>query len=106
MRVFTAYARFCSGKKESSIDQQYDNCERFAEREGWAITQRYEDLGVSGSKDAKGRPGYKQMLADAEAKLFDVLLVDDFSRLSRDKRESEQTRRRMVFHGIRLPSSG
>src|SRR5262249_48235686 len=49
-----------------------------------------------------GRPGYKQMLADAKAKLFDVLLVDDFSRLSRDKRESEQTRRRMVFHGVRL----
>jgi hypothetical protein len=56
MRVVTTYARFCSGKKESSIDQQYDNCERFAEREAWAITQRYEDLGVSGSKVQKGGP--------------------------------------------------
>jgi hypothetical protein len=37
------------------------------------------------------------MLGDAEAKLFDVLLVDDFSRLSRDKRESEQTRRAWCF---------
>ena len=102
MRV-AAYARFSSDKqKESSIDQQYDNIERYAQREGWAVGQRYEDRGISGSKGAKGRPGYKQMLADAEAKLFDVLLVDDFSRLSRDKRESEQTRRRMVFHGIRL----
>ncbi len=102
MRV-AFYGRFSSDKqKDSSIDQQYRNCERFAEREGWTIAQRYEDRAISGSKGEDGRPGYKQMLTEAKAKLFDVLLVDDFSRLSRDKRESEQTRRRFIHWGVRL----
>ena len=102
MRV-AFYGRFSSDRqKDSSIDQQYRNCERFAEREGWTITQRYEDRGISGTKDDTERPGYQQMLTDLKAKAFEVLLVDDFSRLSRDKRESEQTRRRIIFNGARL----
>jgi len=102
MRV-AFYGRFSSDRqKDSSIDQQYRNCERFAEREGWTITQRYEDRGISGTKDDTERPGYQQMLTDLKAKAFKVLLVDDFSRLSRDKRESEQTRRRIIFNGARL----
>src|SRR5215467_13836039 len=82
MRV-AFYGRFSSEReKDSSIDQQYRNCERFAEREGWTITQRYEDRGISGTKDDTERPGYQQMLTDLKAKAFEVLLVDDFSRLS------------------------
>ena len=42
------------------------------------------------------------MLKDAKANAFDVLLVDSFSRLSRDSMESEQTRRRLAFWGVRL----
>ena len=42
------------------------------------------------------------MLTDAKTKHFDVLLVDDFSRLSRDSNEAEQTRRRLVHWGVRL----
>jgi site-specific DNA recombinase len=42
------------------------------------------------------------MLKDAQARLFDVLLIDDFSRLSRDQVETEQVRRRLVHWGVRL----
>ncbi|MBK5280536.1 MAG: recombinase family protein [Nitrospiraceae bacterium] len=48
------------------------------------------------------RPEYQQMLKDAKTKAFDVLLVDDFSRLSRDSNEAEQTRRRLVYWKVRL----
>jgi len=45
MRV-AFYGRFSSDKqKDSSIDQQYRNCERFAEREEWVISKGYEDRG-------------------------------------------------------------
>jgi DNA invertase Pin-like site-specific DNA recombinase len=42
------------------------------------------------------------MLADAKAKAFDILLVNDFSRLSRDMDETEQTRKKLVYWGVRL----
>jgi hypothetical protein len=42
------------------------------------------------------------MMRDAEAKRFDILLVDDLSRLSRDHVETERARRRLVYWGVRL----
>ena len=100
MRV-ALYARFSSEhQKESSIEDQNRNCETRATREGWTITARYADRAISGT--TSDRPDYQRMLKDAKAKAFDILLVDDFSRLSRDSVESEQTRRRLVHYGVRL----
>lgn len=100
MRV-CLYARYSSeNQKESSIDDQFRNCEQRAVREGWTVTHRYADKAVSGSTTE--RPGYQRMLADAKAKTFDILLVDDLSRLSRDSMETEQARRRLVHWGVRL----
>jgi len=95
------YARFSSDKqKESSIEDQMRNGERRAAREGWAITHRYADRAISGT--TAERPDYQQMLRDAKGKQFDVLLVDDFSHLSRDSVETEQARRRLVHWGLRV----
>ena len=100
MRV-ALYARYSSEhQKESSITDQFRNCETRATREGWTITARYADRAISGT--TAERPQYQQMLKDAKAKQFDILLVDDFSRLSRDSMEAEQTRRRLVYWGVRL----
>jgi site-specific DNA recombinase len=100
MRV-ALYARYSSEhQKESSIEDQNRNCETRASREGWEITARYADRAISGT--TSDRPDYQRMLVDAKAKVFDVLLVDDFSRLSRDSVETEQTRRRLVHWGVRL----
>ncbi len=97
------YARYSSeGQRESSIEDQLRTCERRAEREGWTIIQRYADKGISGSKDGDQRPGYKALLTDAKEKRFDVLLVDDLSRLSRDEAELIVTRRKFMFWGVRL----
>ena len=97
------YARYSSDKqKKSSIEDQFRNCETRATREGWTITARYKDEAISGTEDESGRPGYKALLAAAKAKAFDIVLVDDFSRLSRGSRESEQARRRFVHWGVRL----
>jgi site-specific DNA recombinase len=100
MRV-AVYARYSSeNQREASIEDQTRNCEKCATQEGWSVTHRYQDKAISGSTNA--RPGYQQLLADAEGKCFDIVLVDDFSRLSRDQVESEQVRRRMVHWGCRL----
>ena len=96
------YARYSNeNQREASITDQYRNCETYATRqEGWTVTARYDDKALSGS--TSDRPGYQQMLAAAKAKQFDVLLVDDLSRLTRDEAELITTRKRLVFWGVRL----
>jgi DNA invertase Pin-like site-specific DNA recombinase len=95
------YGRYSSeNQREASIEDQYRNCERYAARDGWQIVERYKDMAITGS--TTDRPGYLAMLRDAKAKRFDVLLVDDLSRLSRDSVETETARRRLVHWGIRM----
>ncbi|OAI44356.1 hypothetical protein AYO43_09255 [Nitrospira sp. SCGC AG-212-E16] len=95
------YARYSSEhQKESSITDQFRNCEQRAAREGWTITARYEDKAISGT--TSDRPGYQQLLKDAKAKQFDILLINDFSRLSRDMDETERARKRLIYWGVRV----
>lgn len=95
------YGRYSSeSQREASIDDQYRNCERRAKQEGWPIVERYQDKAISGSTSE--RSGYQAMLRDAKAKRFDILLVDDLSRLTRDEGELIDTRKRLVYWGVRL----
>jgi site-specific DNA recombinase len=95
------YARFSTDKqRDASIDDQLRNCRRWAERHGAEVCGVFEDRGISGS--SKDRPGFKAALAAANAGGFDVLLVDDLSRLSRDDVETKQTIRRFKFRGMRI----
>lgn len=96
------YGRYSSeGQREASIDDQYRVCEEYCTRQdGWNIVQRYGDKAISGA--TTDRAAYQQMLKDAQGHLFEVVLVHDFSRLSRDSVETEQARRRLVHWGVRL----
>src|SRR5260370_42193814 len=95
------YARFSSDRqKESSVEDQTRNCEQYAAREGWTVTHRYADRALSGT--LTDRPDYQRMLTDAQAKAWDVLLVDDLSRLSRGEVEAMQLQRRFKFWRVRL----
>ncbi|SLM48423.1 Site-specific recombinases [Nitrospira japonica] len=96
------YARYSSeGQREASIEDQFRNCEQYSQRENqWTVIYRYFDKAISGA--THHRESYQQMLKDAQAACFDVLLVDDLSRLSRDQVETEMVRRRLVYWGIRL----
>lgn len=98
------YARFSSdNQREQSITDQYRVCEDYVARQrDWTVVHRYKDEAISGTQDATGREGYRQMLSDAQARRFDVLVVHDLSRLSRDSVETEQARRRLVHWGVRL----
>lgn len=96
-----AYCRFSSdAQRETSIRDQLRNIEVYCQRVGWQAPVLYQDQAVSGSRS--DRPGYQAMLEAAELGAFDVLLVDDLSRLSRDHIESAQAVRRLKFSGIRI----
>jgi site-specific DNA recombinase len=103
MRV-AAYARYSSDlQRESSIDDQVRNCRRRAAADGWEIATIFADKAITGTN--ANRPAYQRMLAAAARQEFDVLVVDDLSRFSRDSVEQERAIRRMEFQQIRIVSA-
>lgn len=95
------YARYSSDKqRETSIDDQVRNCTRHAERDGFVVRCIYSDKAISGAVSARSE--YQRMLGDAAAGSFDVVLVDDLSRLSRDDYEMKGVLRRLAWQGVRV----
>jgi site-specific DNA recombinase len=69
----------------NSLDAQREACEAYVasqKAEGWvALRNRYDDGGFSGG--TLDRPALKQLIADIEAGLIDVIVVYKIDRLSR-----------------------
>lgn len=81
------YARYSTTlQRRESITDQFRVCERIAERHGFSIVAQYSDEAVSGGTASK-RSGYQQMLGDARAGKFDVIVAEDVSRLWRNLAE-------------------
>lgn len=98
MRV-AAYARYSSdAQRDASLEDQLRNCRAYCVRAGWPEPVPYVDAAMSGARN--DRPGYLRLLADAAR--FDVILVDDLSRLSRDSVEAQQAVKRLRFVGVRV----
>ena len=70
-------------QRNTSTEDQARNCTRRIEGEGWQLVAHYKDEGISGARF--NRPGYQTMLKAAQGREFDVLVVDDLSRFSRDQ---------------------
>jgi site-specific DNA recombinase len=95
------YARYSSdNQRAASIEDQQRNCKRRAELEGWRIVREFADAAMSGSDGQ--RPQYRAMIAAANRGEFQILLIDDLSRLTRDSIEQERTIRGLEFHGVRI----
>lgn len=84
------YVRMSSEKQEDSPERQRAAIVPYIERQGWNRVASYEDLGERGWDTQ--RSGFRRMLADAERGLFDVIVIDEVSRLSRsDQTEFDAT---------------
>jgi putative DNA-invertase from lambdoid prophage Rac len=68
----------------STVDQnpemQLRDLQAHADREGWQIVGTYQDV-ISGAK--ANRPGLNRLMADAQARKFDCLLVWKLDRFGR-----------------------
>src|SRR5690348_16621047 len=103
-----AYARFSSDLQHpASIDDQLLACRRYADHHQWQLLEKfvYIDEALSGM-GVQHRPGYRRLLEaiSISAPPFDILLVDDLSRLSRDTAEILRLVRVLQTQGIRLVS--
>ena len=103
MTRYAVIARYSSDKqRESSIDDQVRRCREEIERRGGRFDERlvFSDSAVSGA--SLHRPGFKSMMAAAEAGEFEVLVTEDISRISRDFADSAVLLRKLRFLEIRL----
>ena len=95
------YARYSSeNQKDSSIDQQVRLLRDRAAIEGWEIVASYEDKAFTGSNMM--RPGLQQMLAAAQAGMFEAVLTESIDRLSRDQEDIAYMHKRFRHRGQRM----
>ena len=100
MKRAAIYARFSSDRqRDRSIDDQVALCQTLTTRNGWTVTAVYADYAASGSTMHR-RPEFSRMLADAEDRLFDVLIAEDIDRLARGEGDAPKLRQRLEFLGI------
>src|SRR5207249_334935 len=71
---------------EKSVTRQIALAKAFAAERGWQVIEEYVDDGISGQESVK-LVNRARMLADATAGKFQVVVVRDFDRLSRDDKE-------------------
>jgi site-specific DNA recombinase len=100
-----AYARFSSElQKDTSLADQLRVCREYAERQAltWQDAHVYSDAGISGAS-LEGRAGLQALLKAAELKPrpFDVVLVDDSSRIARDLSDAMRILQALRFAGVR-----
>jgi DNA invertase Pin-like site-specific DNA recombinase len=103
-RQCAVYARYSSEKQNSlTIEQQVRKCREYAERHGFTVLDAhiYTDEAISGATD--NRAGLQRLLAAATQKprAFDVILVDDTSRLSRNMIDSLKIFEQLRFVNVR-----
>jgi DNA invertase Pin-like site-specific DNA recombinase len=77
-----AYFRKSTDQQKDSIDRQRAGVTAYAGRRGFTIIGEYVDEGIAGDVFDK-RPGFQRLLRDAARDRFDVIVVDEPSRLSR-----------------------
>jgi len=86
---YVIYSGYSSDLQSSdSIEDQYRKCREYADREGWIEVRTYEDAAISGM--GMDRRGFQHLMADSArpTRDFDVILIDDTSRLAGRSRTS------------------
>jgi site-specific DNA recombinase len=105
MSLAAIYARFSSElQRTTSIEDQIAVARAYAEHHGWQVLEQhvYTDAALSGA--SLDRPGIQALRAAAARRPlpFDVLLVDDSSRVSRDLADAVRLLQELRFAGIRV----
>jgi site-specific DNA recombinase len=99
------YARYSSDlQSPASIADQVRKCQQYAEQQGWKVLPDhiYTDADVSGA--GVDRPGLQRLLAviPQRPRQFDVLLIDDTSRLARRQADQTNIADQLRFAGFRF----
>jgi len=97
------YARYSEGPRQTdqSIEGQVADCTAYAERNGIRLLDVYADRHISG-KSVEGRDEFQRMICDAEAGLFDAVIVWKIDRFGRNRQDIAINKMRLKKAGVRL----
>jgi site-specific DNA recombinase len=106
---YATYARYSSDlQRQSSIEDQLRKCHEYGRSQGWipAKDSSFADEAISGV--STDRPGLQRMLqaSTSRCRQFDVILIDDTSRISRNLSDAVQLFERLKFAGVRIIAVG
>lgn len=102
------YARFSSElQRDRSIDDQVALCREYAARNGYEVVAVFEDRAITGAS-LKLRPGIQALLRAARTNMFEFVIAESLSRITRDQEDAPAIRKRLTFAGVQLvtPSDG
>ena len=98
------YARYSSDKQtEQSIEGQLATCYEYAGRQGYIVTAEYIDRAMSAKTD--NRPEFLRMVEDSKLHLFDVVIVYQLDRFSRNRYDSATYKAKLKKNGVRVLSA-
>lgn len=96
------YSRYSTDlQNELSIEDQEALLARYAAANGMTIQRFYSDAAQSGAS-ILGRDGILELLADAKAAKFDVVIVEELDRLARDMEDLAGIHKRLTFAGVEI----
>ncbi|MEM4592421.1 MAG: recombinase family protein [Sulfolobales archaeon] len=85
--------------ESENVDNQVIEIEKFAESQGLELVEVFKDVGVSGSKPALERNGFKQLLEASKLLGIKTIVVYDLTRLGRDLFDLVNTYRLLLEQG-------
>ena len=98
------YARYSShGQNEQSIAQQYRECEKFAERNGYVVVNHYADEAKTGTND--NRPDFKRMIGDSRSGQFQFVIIYKTDRFARKRYDSARYKAILKKNGVKVLSA-
>ena len=103
-RNVAAYARvstLAESQEESYETQVYFYTDYIRQQEGWHFIKVYADRGISGTS-AEKRPGFMEMIRDAEAGRIDLILCKSISRFSRNYEEAQKYTHMLKSIGVEV----
>ena len=98
----TFYARVSSEKDEqlNSLDNQISYYRNFIKKNAkWEFVEGYIDEGLSGMS-VKKRENFHNMVNDAKAGLFDLIITKEITRFARNTLDSIQYTRELLSYGV------
>lgn len=104
MKRAVIYARFSSNKQnEQSIEGQLSVCKNYANLNDIEIVDLYIDRAATGTND--NRYDFQRMLSDSASGLFDYVLVYQYDRFARNRRDSMNNKFILKKNGVKLISA-
>lgn len=97
------YARYATERaKDGKFDEQYKQCIKHIEASGYELAGVYTDERATGLHT--DHPALNELRADASAGKFDIVVVFDHSRISRDAAAARDFLDEMQRHSVTVES--